>query len=107
MHEPPHGIPEAPPPVTQPVAVEDDVDVEILDSAPPGFSTLQRIGRLEEVLSTVTQELAQLKGEVFHDKRTPEQAKMAPLLVLMVMLEAVTRATFERYNEAHKRCGDS
>lgn len=105
VHEPSRSVPQAPLTVVQPVAAEDDVDVLILDSAPPGFSTLQRIGRLEGVLSSVTNELAQLKGKVFQEKRTAEQAKMAPLLVLMVMSKAVTRATFGRYNEARKRCG--
>ena len=83
-HESPQGTPEAPPRVEPIVVAEDDVDIEILDSEPPVFSNLQRISRLERVMSTVTKQLAQLKGDVFLERRTAEQAKMAPMTVLTV-----------------------
>ena len=107
LHEPPEGTPEAPPTIQPTAVVETDVDIEILDSEPSVFSNLQKIGILERMLATVTKQLTQIKGDVFQERRTSEQAKMAPMPVLTIMSEDVARATFERCNEAQKRCGDS
>ena len=107
LHEPPEGTPEAPSTAqTTPIA-ELDNDIEMLETEPPNFSSLQKIGRLERMLAEMNKQLTELKGDVFLNQRAAEQAKMAPMPVVTVMSENVARATFKKYNEAQQRCGDT
>ena len=58
-------------------------------------------------MAEMTKQLTELKGDVFQDQRAAEQAKLAPMPVVTVMSDNVARATFQKYNEAQQRCGDT
>ena len=56
-------------------------------------------------LVTVSQQLADLKTGVFTNARAAEEAKTAPILVLQIRSEDVTKASFAQYNLAQEDCG--
>ena len=69
------------------------------------FYTLHQISRLETLLATVSQQLSDLKTDVFSNARKTEEAKKAPIPVLKIKAEDVTKASFAQYNLAHEDCG--